>query len=375
LTVRDQLPATAGVAYLNAGTNGPLPEAAAEAMRRELAVSVDRPRITSAAFEGLFAVRDRARAALARAVSAPAEQVALTSSTTQGIGLIVAGIDWSAGDEVLTTTEEHQGLRSPLDVVARRCGVVVRELPADEIAAAIGPSTRMVAVSHVLWTTGRVLDLPSLAAACRANDAMLLADGAQSAGAIAVDAAATGADFYAFSGQKWLLGPQGSGGLWVAPRRVDQVWSAVSGYLNLEQGQVGAFKSTAGRFDGGSADPVTLSGLAAAVEWVESLPGGREGWLRRTADNAARARARLSAVPGIVLADPGPDPGPLIALAIDGAGDLPALVAALAEQGVLVRFIPNTPYLRVSVGAWTQAEDIERLVDALGAAVHSRPDG
>ena len=70
-------------------------------------------------------------------------------------------------------------------------------------------------------------------------------DGAQSGGAIAVDAPASGADFYAFSGQKWLLGPQGSGGLWISPERVEQVWPAVSGYLNLEQRQIGSFKTTA----------------------------------------------------------------------------------------------------------------------------------
>ena len=223
----------------------------------------------------------------------------------------------------------------------------------------------MVAVSHVLWTTGRVLDLPSLAETCRAHGALLLVDGAQSGGAIAVDAPASGADFYAFSGQKWLLGPQGSGGLWVAPERVEHVWPAVSGYLNLEQGQVGSFKSTAGRFDGGSVDTVTLAGLAAAIEWVEALPGGRSAWIERTAQNAERARRRLAEVPGIELADPGAERAPLIALSVSGADDMPALVAGLGERGVLVRFIPNTPYLRVSVGAWTSDEDIDRLIEGL----------
>jgi L-cysteine/cystine lyase len=370
LSVRDQLPAIAGVAYLNAGTNGPMPEAAGEAMRRELAESLTRPRITKAAFDGLFAVRDRTRAALARTVAAPPEQLALTSSTTQGVGLVVAGIDWSAGDEVITTTEEHQGLLSPLDVAARRRGVVVRAVPAEQLESAVGPSTRMVAVSHVLWATGRVLDLPGLAAVCREHDSMLLVDGAQSGGAIAVDAPASGADFYAFSGQKWLLGPQGSGGLWISPQRVEQVWPAVSGYLNLEGGQVGVFKTTAGRLDGGSVDTVTLAGLAAAIEWVESLPGGRAAWIERTAANAERARGRLAAVAGIELADPGPERGPLIALSVAGAGDdLPELVAGLAERGVLVRFIPNTPYLRVSIGAWTSDEDVDRLIDGLSALV------
>ena len=365
--MRDRLPALAGVAYLNAGTNGPVPEAAGQAMRDELAAALERPRITKAAFDGLFAVRDRARAALARTVAAPPEQLALTSSTTQGIGLVVAGIDWSAGDEVITTTEEHPGLLSPLDVASRRHGVVVRAVAAERIESAIGHATRMVAVSHVLWTTGRALDLPRLALACRQHGALLLVDGAQSGGAIEVDAPASGADFYAFSGQKWLLGPQGSGGLWVAPERVQQVWPAISGYLNLEQGQVGSFKTTAGRFDGGSVDTATLAGLAAAIEWVESLPGGRAAWIERTAQNADRARERLAAVAGIELADPGPERGPLIALSVAGADDMPAVVAGLAERGVLVRFIPNTPYLRVSVGAWTSYEDIERLIEGLSA--------
>src|SRR5205814_7361017 len=133
LSMRDRLPALAGVAYLNAGTNGPMPEAAGQAMRDELAAALERPRITKAAFDGLFAVRDRARAALARTVAAPPEQLALTSSTTQGIGLVVAGIDWSAGDEVITTTEEHPGLLSPLDVASRRHGVVVRAVAAERI--------------------------------------------------------------------------------------------------------------------------------------------------------------------------------------------------------------------------------------------------
>ena len=111
-------------------------------MRRELASSLERPRITKAAFESLLEIRDRARAALARTVSAPPEQLALTSSTTQGIGLVVAGIEWSAGDEVITTTEEHQGLLSPLDVIARRHGVVVRAVPAEQIASAVGDPPR-----------------------------------------------------------------------------------------------------------------------------------------------------------------------------------------------------------------------------------------
>jgi L-cysteine/cystine lyase len=191
VSIRSDLPSLDGVAYLNAGTNGPLPRPAAEAMRRELDMSLAQPRIGMAAFQHYRELRDRARAALGRAVGAPPEQVALTGSTTQGVGIVISGIDWQAGDEVLTTTEEHPGIRSPLDVIARRAGVRVVELPPERLLDGIGDGTRMVAVSHVLWTTGRVLDVAAISAAAHAVGASLLLDGAQSAGAIAVDAVVT----------------------------------------------------------------------------------------------------------------------------------------------------------------------------------------
>ena len=193
---------------------------------------------------------------------------------------------------MLTTTEEHPGIRSPLDVIARRAGVRVVELPPERLLDGIGDDTRMVAVSHVLWTTGRVLDVAAISAAAHEAGASLLLDGAQSAGAIAVDAAATGADFYAFSGQKWLLGPQGSGGLWVSPEWLDRRGRPSRATGTWSREMVGDFLATAARFDGGTLDTVTVAGIGAAIEWVESLPGGRAGWL--AADRGQRRAAPAS---------------------------------------------------------------------------------
>ncbi len=363
--IRDGLPCLRRWVYLNAGTNGPLPGDAARAMQEQAAHDLANPRVGQAAFDHYLALRERARRAAARSVGADPAELALTSSTTQGVGVVVAGLQWAEGDEVVTTTEEHQGVLSPLEVVQRRHGVVVRAVPADDVPAAIGPRTRLVAISHVLWTTGRVLAVAAIAAEARSRGVPVLLDGAQAVGNIAVDAPGSGADFYAFSGQKWLLGPQGSGGLWVHPDRRDQLWPALSGYLNLEAGEVGRFKDTAGRFDQGMNDPQTMAGFAAAVEWVEGLPGGRGAWIERTAANAASARDRLAGVPGV---QPVPVPGAtggLVALRLPAAGDLQEVVAALAAQGILVRMIPRTDYLRVSVGAWTTGGEIERLADAL----------
>jgi L-cysteine/cystine lyase len=365
--MRDELPSLRGVAYLNAGTNGPLPRVAAEAMREELHRSLEEPRIGRPAFERMFVQREAARAAAGRVVGAPAEEMVLTRSTSEGVGLVLSGLDWQEGDELLTTTEEHQGVRGPLDVVRRRYGADVREVPASDLLDAITERTRMVAVSHVLWTTGQVLDLPAIAERVRAVGAQLLADGAQSAGNIAVDAPASGADYYTISGQKWLLGPQGSGALWVSPARIDDVWPVLSNYFGLEKGEVGRLKDGSARFDPGTVDPVTLVGFTAAVGWVEGLDGGRAGWIARTAENAERARERLSAVPGVSLAPAQGAPNGLLAFTKEGEDDTEALTGRLAEQGVLVRFIPGTPWMRASVGAYTSPNDVERLAAGLSA--------
>jgi L-cysteine/cystine lyase len=362
--VRDRLPALEGVAYLNAGTNGPMPEDALQAMEAELADQGRRPRIGMAAIERWIALRGRVRSAAASVVAAPPEEIALTSSTSQGIGLICAGLAWQDGDEVVTTTEEHPGLAGPVHELGVRFGVRVRSVDAGDVADAIGPATRLVAISHVLWTTGRVMPLPEIAAAAHAVGALLLVDGAQSAGNIAVDAAASGADCYAFSGQKWLLGPQGSGALWVSPRALDRVAPGTPWYLTYSEGQVGTYQEDACRLDAGTIDPVTLTGLAAAIEFVDGLPGGRPGWVERAAMNSERARARIEQVEGARVVDPGGPGSGLIAVEL-ARGEPTDATAALAEQGVLVRYIPKTPYLRVSVGAWTDDEDIERFCAAL----------
>jgi L-cysteine/cystine lyase len=218
----------------------------------------------------------------------------------------------------------------------------------------------------VLWTTGRALDLAALAGTAQAAGALLLVDGAQSVGAIAVDAPASGADFYAFSGQKWLLGPQGTGGLWVAPDAVGGLWPAHSGYLNLQEGQVGHFREDAGRVDSGTLDTTVLAGITAAIEWVEAQDGGRAAWTEQTARNAEAARARLRQVAGLSLAEHGNERAPLIAFTIESEPDSASLAERLGTQGILTRFIPGTPWLRVSIGAWTTEDEVEQLAQALG---------
>jgi L-cysteine/cystine lyase len=371
--LRDDLPSVALCAYLNAGTNGPLPRPAADAMAGAAAESCRVPRIGMAVYAAVGELRERARAAVARVIAAPAEDVALTSSTTAGIGLVAAGLDWREGDEVITTTEEHPGLLGPLELLRRRRGVEVRAVPAAEVAASVGPRTRMVAVSHVLWTTGAVLPVDEIVAAARERDAFVLLDAAQAAGTIALDVPALGVDFYALSGQKWLLGPMGTGALWVAPEHRDRLAPAMPGYLTFVGGDVNTLRPDAGRFDPGTIDPVTLAGLAAALEWVENLPGGRDAWLALRERRTAAFADALRAEPMVEVVEvPGARSG-LIALALPTGVDPADVTAALAERSVLVRFVPGTPYLRISVGPWNDDDDLERLLRGLRDVLAGAP--
>jgi L-cysteine/cystine lyase len=362
--LRAELPATLGCAYLNAGTNGPMPRSAQAEMEWELACQVGDPRIGRPAFERFFEVRARARRGLAGVICAEPQDVAITGSTRQGVAVSVAGIDWTSGDEIVTSDAEHFGLLAPLMLAADRHRLRLREVPVAELEGAIDERTRLVAVSHVLWTTGATLPIERLAARVHAQGALLLLDGAQAVGNIATDVPASGADLYAFSGQKWLLGPQGTGGLWVRPELQEVLWPVLPSSRLDERGRVSGFAECATRFDTGTVDPVTLVGLASALEWIDALPGGRSAWQVQAAKAAAAARVRLSREERLDLVDG--DSG-LIALRVADSVEPAAIVDALAGEGVFVRTIPDTPFLRLSIGAWTSEEDVERFVDSLAA--------
>jgi L-cysteine/cystine lyase len=207
---RDEFPVLERVAYLNAGTNGPLPTAAVEAAQAEAQAALREGRFRTR-FERRRAISEELRSRYAGLLGAEPEHVALTTCTTEGVARVLAGLDLGPGDEVVTSDEEHPGLLGPL-AAARAHGVTVRAVPFAELANAVTASTTLVACSHVSWLNGQIAP-----AALAELDVPVLYDAAQAVGAIELDVRALGAAFYAGSGQKWLCGPEGTGMLYVAP--------------------------------------------------------------------------------------------------------------------------------------------------------------
>ena len=163
------------------------------------------------------------------------------------MNLVLGGMAFAAGDEIVTTDNEHAGLLEPLAALARRYGITVRVAealqsadPLDAITSLIGPRTKLVALSHVLWANGRILPLRAISEAAHAVGAPVLVDGAQGAGAIDVDPAALGVDAYAGPGQKWLCGPNGVGFLWLADGFEDRFEVAAPSYYTRDFRSEGA---------------------------------------------------------------------------------------------------------------------------------------
>jgi selenocysteine lyase/cysteine desulfurase len=322
--LREQFPVLERIAYLNSGTDGPLPAAAVAAARDELAAQ-ERDGRVSAHFQRRAELQDRLRSAYARVANSDPAEIALTTSTSDGLGRVIAGLGLGSDDEIVTSDQEHPGLLGPL-LAARRRGVTVRSVPFARVAEAVGPDTTLVALSHVSWVGGEVAP-----AALAELDVPLILDGAQGAGAVHVD-------------------PRFAG-------KVDLVSPGYTTFTDASAGLEGGFKDTAARFDTPSLSREAVALSLAAIELLESA-----GWEEVQVGAAARARRLADA-----LRERGRTVMPRGATTLVSWEDAYAEDTRnrLAADGIVVRDLPGRSLVRASVGAWNSDADLDRLLDAL----------
>ncbi len=342
-------------AYLNAGSMGPLARATVEAATARTRIDLEEGRGGHAYIEQMLALRTRVRALIAGLLHVDPSKIALTSSTTDGCNIVLAGLDLGAEDEIVTTDVEHFGLLGPLHASGARVRVArVRERPAEEalaaILSAVRPATKLLALSHVAWTTGNMLPVRELR---ELTGLPVLVDGAQSVGAIEVDAQPF--DFYTVSGQKWLCGPDVTGALYVADPESLRV-ARPSYFSQAAHEPTGAFtaREAADRFDSGW---IAVPSLAALEVAIASAPGWR---FERARTTASRCRELLAERYQVVTA---PEQATLVSFV--PSEEPSEVVRRLGAAGVVVRDLPGTGYVRVSCGYWTSDRDLERLVDAV----------
>jgi L-cysteine/cystine lyase len=353
---RALFPVLSRYAYLNAGAFGPLPQPTARVIREQLDEDTELGRGRGPYFEAMLETRSKLRKALAALIGSTPENLVVTSSTTDGCNIVLAGLALTPDDEIVTTDAEHFGLVGPVFTSGARVRVArVQDRPADEalelIAAEVTSRTRLVALSHVLWTTGHVIDVNALRAQLGVP---LLVDGAQSVGSIPVDVGDV--DFYTVSGQKWLCGPDSTGALHVSD--VETLRVARPSYFAQESFEPGgAYVARAGaqRLDPGWVSVAALKGL---LQSLELAPDWR---YERIRELAARCRDGLLDAGFDVVTEPGQ--AGLVSFV--PRGDAKEAAARALERGVVIRNLPTTGWLRASCGWWNDEEDVERLVEAL----------
>ena len=363
-------------AYLNSGGSGPPTRETVDAMR-ELDDLCSGPAYLEGV--GLYAhQRDayaRAREAAASLLNTSPDNMALTMSSTHGMNLGTFSIGWREGDEMISARSEHPGCLVPLHAAASRYGGSVKLLDTpttpEKVASALTPRTRLVALSHVDWTTGEELPLREICALAREHGVFTLIDGAQGPGNVPVDAEAMGVDMYAFTGHKWVLGPEGMGALYVRPGIVgDGIHSTNVGFMSLtdptafdaDGGYAEHLHQGARSFESSTMSPALAAGFAAAAGAVNER--GEEGFreIRRRADLLMDL---LSEQPRVTIRSPRPAHSGLVAFEIDGVASKNAAEGFLKQEFV-ARYVPEPyPYVRAS----THLFNTERELEAFAAAV------
>jgi L-cysteine/cystine lyase len=385
--LRELIPATKSIIYMNTGFTGPDPTPVVDRIRDHL----QREALAGpASIEGLTLVREataEAQSEAAALLHAEQDEVLLTHGTTEGCHTVLHGLTWQAGDELVTCNLEHNALANATAVLQQRHGVAVNRVETppnatkqqllDLYGEAITPKTRVVALSHVQYTCGLKLPVPEITEMAHRAGALVLIDGAQTGGVFDLDVHALGVDFYAISGQKWLLGPNATGALYVNPQHFRTIEPLFQTHeiadRRAQRAETDVLANPLGRFRLTSHNPPLLGGFAEAIKLMRAV--GLEQVEKHSFAIADRLRAGLRSLEGCSLTGP-TDPGSqcsLVSVAVDG-WEPPALVEELwTKYHVCVRAVNNPPAIRFSCAAFNTEDEVDRVLEALSELEKAPP--
>jgi L-cysteine/cystine lyase len=373
--IREALPATGAGIYLNTGTAGPIPRETAAAMAELAGWELTTGRAHAAFIEDAADRRDEARAAAAAVVHADLDAIALMHSTTDGINAVLWSLDWSAEDVLVTTDLEYAGVAAAVDSLAARRGVAVRRVAGSgevldaALERALDGPVRMVVLSQIAYGTGELLPVSRVLAAARAlpSDPLVVVDGAQAAGAMAVDIEELGADAYAFPAHKWLLGPEGMGALVLGPRALDRQRPAFGG-IAAAQGATGAR-----RFEWSNFHAPSVLGMARSCGWLSMYIG--LPWLTdRSSALARQTYERLAATAGVTMVTPSDRLATLITFRLDSWAAADALDEIGRRTFAIARVVDALDAIRISVGFFNTTAELSRFCEVVEEIAAHTPD-
>jgi len=378
--LRRELPGLEGTLYLNTGTLGPSPRRVTERLFQLYREWQERGPGNPEVYQAAHAETRKAAERVASFVGVQGDELALTGNATDGINIVANGIEWKAGDEVVISDQEHPAglliwlhLRQTKGIRVRiaRLSADGRLRNVEEVASLLTPRTRLVALSHVTCMTGLRLPAREITEAAHARGVPILFDGAQSAGQFPLDLRALGCDFYALNGHKWLLGPVGTGALYVSRTalvdlRPDRVGGGSTDQFRYAEDGPLAFPATATRFEFGTRCYPLHSVWPEALAFLEEvgLAVIREESLRLS----MLLRRELAAIPGVTVLGPSGDPElmtGMVTCRVAGYTGQGLYEALLKRFGVVSRPVVELEATRFSTAFFNTEEEIAQAAGAV----------
>ncbi len=364
--VRSQFNIVDGFAFMNNGTQGPMPRVVREKNERILREIAEDPSNNYRRDE-INAVREK----VAQFVGASAAEIALTRSTTEGMNIFAHGLDWQEGDEVLWNSHEHGGGRGPYLTLMERRGIrpVIIDLPSppesqeqivDLYEKAITPRTRAIMVSHITYVTGLVTPIKLLSEMAHRHGLLVSVDGAHPLGMLDLNFHDMGCDHYSAAGQKWLLAGGGTGVCYIKHEIQDQIWPLM--------GRPPGENATATRYESvGQRNVPSLLGMADAVDLQLTI--GKQNIEERDRYLSNRLRAGLNEIPGVHLWTSS-DRGLSAGLTLFSIHDIPManIVRALStEYRVHIRTMGtgNLNGVRASTHFYNMPHEVDQLLEGV----------
>lgn len=386
-SIRAEIPATASLAYLNTGWQGPSPRPVIAAVRETLAMEAAAPTAPPSNEKRLGIFRE-VRRALAGLINASPEEVSLQQNTTEGINIVVNGLGLKPGDEVITCSLEHPSVVVPFYYSRERFGATAkivrlsaRDSDADILARfeeTLTPATKLIILSHITYASGQLLPMTDICRLSHERGAYVLLDAAQSVGHMPVDVRQLECDFCAFPGHKWLLGPAATGALYVRRDLIERLEAPKVAHHAADHYDFrGGFRpkgDTIDKFELTTVSVPLLAGLLAAVEFVQGI--GLEAVQERALDLARYATARLVRIPGIRLVSPNNEEAVTSGLVSFSLPDVPpeVMTACLWERGrIVARTVPDAKCTRFSLHVFNTEMEVDEALTIVGDLARSGP--
>ncbi|WP_335949109.1 cysteine desulfurase [Salipiger bermudensis] len=317
------------------------------------------------------------------------EEVVFTSGTTEGINLVAYG--WAMprfepGDEIVLSVMEHHANIVPWHFLRERQGVVIKWVDVDETGAldpqkvidAIGPKTKLVAITQLSNVLGTVVDVKTICSAARERGVAVLVDGSQGAVHMPVNVEELGCDFYAITGHK-LYGPSGSGAIWIRKERMDEMQPFMGGgdMIREVHKDVVTYADPPMKFEAGTPGIVQQIGLGVALEYMMDL--GMENVAAHEARIAAYAKERLAGLNWLQVQGHAPGKAAIFSFTLDGAAHAHDISTILDKKGVAVRaghhcagplmdHLGVSATCRASFALYNTEAEVDTLIDALELA-------